>query len=104
MIYIAIDAPQGPSQFGGTIAAPIVGELFEAIAEDSKMIHIKERTWDEMPELKVLNLIGLSKDEIEEQLHEFKLIWHGDRQVILDQLPAPDEFAKPPYLIHLYTD
>lgn len=104
LIYIAIDAPQGPSQFGGTIAAPIVGELFEAIAEDSKMIHIKERTWDEMPELKVPNLIGLSKDEIEEQLHEFKLIWHGDGQKILDQLPAPDEFAKPPYLIHLYTD
>lgn len=24
LIYIAIDAPQGPSQFGGTIAAPIV--------------------------------------------------------------------------------
>ncbi len=104
LIYIAIDAPQGPSQFGGTIAAPIVGELFEAIAEDSKRIHIKERTWDEIPELKVPNLVGLSKDEIQEQLHEFKLIWHGDSQKILDQLPAPDELAKPPYLIHLYTD
>jgi len=104
LIYIAIDAPQGPSQFGGTIAAPIVGELFEAIAEDSPRIHEKELAWDDMPEKKVPLLVGQTKQDITQQLHEFKLIWHGDGTKIIDQLPKDGELAKPPYLIHLYTD
>ncbi|MBM7705325.1 hypothetical protein JOD03_000208 [Chryseomicrobium aureum] len=84
LIYIAIDGPKGPSQFGGTIAAPIVGELFEVLAKDSPRIHEKERSWDEMRELEVPNLIGQTKKEITPQLHQFNLIWHGDGDQVID--------------------
>lgn len=104
LIYVAIDAPTGPSQFGGTIAAPIVGELFEDIASDSPQIHFKELAWDEMPEKEVPSLIGLQKNTLIELEHEFKLIWHGDGDKIIDQLPKEGDLSRPPYQIHVYTD
>lgn len=104
LIYVAIDAPKGPSQFGGTMAAPIVGEMFEDIAEESEQVHVKKQAWNDLPEKEVPSLVGLSKQELITQLDDFTLVWHGSGTKIVEQLPQAGERSPAPYYIHVYTD
>lgn len=104
LVYVAIDAPEGSNQFGGTMAAPIVGELFEDIAEDAPALFDKKKSWNDVIEYTVPQLIGETKESVLPLDYPFQLIWHGDGKKVIDQLPKAGEPSRPPYTIHLYTD
>lgn len=104
LVYVAIDAPEGSNQFGGTMAAPIVGELFEDIAEDTPALFDKKKSWNDVIEYPVPQLIGETKESVLPLDYPFQLIWHGDGKKVIDQLPKAGEPSRPPYTIHLYTD
>ncbi|WP_203362223.1 stage V sporulation protein D [Bacillus sp. REN10] len=94
VIYTAIDNPKGTVQFGGTVAAPIVGKIME---DSLQVLNVKPREkqlekevkWDDPEIIKVPNLIGLSKKELSLQLENLKLEVLGSGQKVVQQAPMP---------------
>lgn len=66
VVYVAVDNPKGTTQFGGVVAAPIVGKIMEdslpvlGVQPRTGQIE-KELTWLDTPMIKVPNFVGLSK-------------------------------------------
>ncbi len=66
VVYVAVDNPKGTVQFGGVVAAPIVGNIMEdslrALGVKPRKQQIeKETTWLDVRYVEVPNLIGLTK-------------------------------------------
>lgn len=94
VIYIAVDNPKGTVQFGGVVAAPIVGKILEDSlhvlgVEQRKNQIEKERTWLDKRLIEVPDLIGLTKQELQQQLVDLKLEVEGKGDVVIRQAPAP---------------
>ncbi|TQR16472.1 penicillin-binding transpeptidase domain-containing protein [Psychrobacillus vulpis] len=105
IVYVAIDNPKHASQFGGVIAAPIVGQIIEDSLEvtgGGKQIE-KEYRWGDIPQVRVPNLVGVKKKEITEYMYPFSIIWHGDGEEILTQLPRENSLIPIDGKIHVYT-
>ncbi|WP_046179651.1 stage V sporulation protein D [Domibacillus tundrae] len=92
VIYTAIDNPKGTVQFGGTVAAPIVGKMMEDILP---LLHVpkqmnqieKEKTWNDPDLVSVPNLIGLSKEKLKEQLINIDIVIEGTGNTVASQSP-----------------
>ena len=77
VVYVAVDNPKGTVQFGGTVAAPIVGNIIE---DSMRVLKVtprknqieKETTWLDTPLVEVPNLIGLERKEIANQFFNSK--------------------------------
>ncbi|WAA10629.1 stage V sporulation protein D [Fervidibacillus albus] len=94
VIYVAVDHPKGTVQFGGTVAAPIVGKIIEdsmhVLDVDKRDDQIeKERTWLDRPIVEVPDLIGLEKKDIPNQYFQLKIEVEGSGNTIIDQAPEP---------------
>ena len=66
VVYVAVDNPKGTVQFGGTVAAPIVGNIIgdslRAMGVEPRKDQIeKELTWQDTPMIEVPDLVGLRK-------------------------------------------
>ena len=67
VVFLAVDNPKGTVQFGGTVAAPIVGDIIE---DSMRVLDVKPRkeqiekktTWLDTPIVEVPNLVGLRKE------------------------------------------
>jgi|SRR5690625_392630 len=92
VVLVAIDNPKNTIQFGGVVAAPIVGNIIE------NGLHIlnvplrkdgldKEYVWPEQPKVKVPKLIGKTKEDLLQDLSHFSIEEHGDGDYIIDQSP-----------------
>lgn len=105
IVYVAIDNPKHASQFGGVIAAPIVGQIIE----DSLQVKgggtqlEKEYRWGDIQQVRVPNLVGVKKKEITAYMYPFSIIWHGDGDEILSQLPKENSLIPIDGKIHVYT-
>ena len=96
--YICVERPKNCIQYGGTIAAPIVRNVFmDAI----KILDIKPQTnqiekvkayYDEEVDI-VPNYIGLERKQVNKKL--FNIVYHGEGNYIIDQLPKANEKIKP---------
>lgn len=92
VIYTAIDNPKGTVQFGGTVAAPIVGKMMEDIlpllnvSKQSNQIE-KEKTWSDPELIVVPDLVGLSKDQLKEQLVNVNIVVEGNGSTVVSQSP-----------------
>ena len=83
VVYVAVDNPKGTVQFGGTVAAPIVGNIIE---ESMRVLDVqprknqieKELTWPDTPLIEVPDLIGLEKKEITNQFFNLRLEVSGE--------------------------
>ena len=71
VVYLAIDNPKNTIQYGGVVAAPMVGEIFEQILpllnvkKDYKNQIEKELKWFiDTPYYNVPNFINLNKSKI----------------------------------------
>lgn len=94
VIYIAVDNPKGEQQFGGTIAAPIVGNMLEEIlpelgVEKSSNQLEKVYRWPELPTIDTPNYIGLSKDDLQKQEYNLVTEVNGDGSKVISQSPKP---------------
>ncbi|OES43697.1 stage V sporulation protein D [Domibacillus iocasae] len=92
VIYTAIDNPKGTVQFGGTVAAPIVGKMMEDILpllnvkKQTNQLE-KEKTWDDPDFVSMPNLIGLSKEKLKEQLINVNIVTEGTGDTVISQSP-----------------
>ncbi|GAB0167289.1 stage V sporulation protein D [Lysinibacillus sp. CTST325] len=109
VVYVAVDNPKKGTQFGGVIAAPIVGQIIEDVApfvgiEKSKEQLEKDYRWGDPITVKVPSFIGQTKDDIAKQQYPFRIEWHGEGTKIGNQLPEVDSVIKQDGTIHLYLE
>lgn len=92
VVYVAVDNPQG-IQFGGLIAAPIVKNIMSDTlrymnVEPSKDQLNKEYRYGETPIVEVPNLVGMTVQEIYEEMRsDFRLAKTGNGNVVINQIP-----------------
>ncbi len=92
VVLVAIDNPKNTIQFGGVVAAPIVGRV---IGDSLRTLNVpprkdeieKEYVWPEQPKVRVPDLVGLTKDDLIQDLSNFTIEVHGEGERILDQSP-----------------
>ncbi|OIJ09803.1 stage V sporulation protein D [Anaerobacillus arseniciselenatis] len=94
VIYVAIDNPKETVQFGGVVAAPIVGKIIgdslRAMGVEKREDQIeKERIWTDQPLVKVPDLVGLTRREINQAYYELRLDVSGEGDTVLAQSPDP---------------
>lgn len=109
VVYVAVDNPKGTVQFGGTVAAPIVGNIIE---DSMRVLDVKPRknqiekesTWLDTPLVEVPDLIGLEKKEIPNQYFNLRLEVSGSGEKIIKQAPDPGTKVKEGATIRVYLD
>ena len=107
VVLVAIDNPKNTIQFGGVVAAPIVGRIIE---DSLRNLNVpmrkegldKENEWPEEPKVEVPNVIGLTKDDMMHDLSNFNIEAHGEGDVIIDQSPEPGTKIKEGSKIRVY--
>lgn len=109
LVYVAVDSPKNSIQFGGVIAAPIVGRIIEEIApiagiEKREGQIEKEYRWGDPITHRVPDLTGMTKGMVARQLHTYRIEWHGEGDVIKYQMPVPDSLMSVDDIIHVYTE
>ncbi|MBE4908825.1 stage V sporulation protein D [Bacillus luteolus] len=108
VVYLAVDNPKNTLQFGGVVAAPIVGNIMEdslrALNVEPRKNQIeKEYTnWLDPKPVVVPNVVGLTKKEIQQQLLNLKLDISGEGDVIVEQAPEPGVKVKEGTTIRVY--
>ena len=107
VVYIAIDNPKHSLQFGGVIAAPIVGQIIEDSAPyigfEKRTIQIdKEYRWGDRLEARVPELVGEKKEVVMDLNEPFRIEWHGTGSIIESQLPEAGSKLSIDGTIHLY--
>ncbi|MDI2589382.1 MULTISPECIES: penicillin-binding transpeptidase domain-containing protein [unclassified Psychrobacillus] len=105
VVYVAIDNPKSSTVFGSTIAAPIVGQIIEDSLEvtgGGKQLE-KEYRWGDVEQVRVPNLVGIKKKEVTSYMYPFSIVWHGEGDEILTQLPKEDSLIPIDGTIHVYT-
>jgi stage V sporulation protein D (sporulation-specific penicillin-binding protein) len=94
VIYTAMDNPKG-LQFGGLIAAPLVGAMMEDIlpylgVEPRREQVPKKLQYPDVPYVDVPDLVGLTrKDILYSPYVDFNLAYSGAGEVIVNQAPKP---------------
>ncbi len=105
--YIAIDNAKGVTQYGGTVAAPIVKNvLTEAIdilnikkpsGASEKKYNIGDKKYITIPDV-----TGLSRSEASSKLKELKIEFAGDGDLVLYQSPKAGERILEGEVVRLY--
>lgn len=94
VVYVAIDNPKNTVQYGGVVAAPIAGKIIG----DSLMAMgvkkqtgglAKERRWPEPPIIKVPNLVGLNRQELQRSIYDLQIEAEGSGDTVVMQSPKP---------------
>ena len=109
VIYVAVDNPKGTVQFGGTVAAPIVGNIIEDSlrvlnVEPRKEQIEKEWTWPDTPLVEVPNLIGKSTKELYQMYINLQLEVNGRGDKVVMQSPDPGTKVKEGSTIRIYLE
>lgn len=94
VVYVAIDNPKNVSQFGGVVAAPIVGNI---IGDSLPVMGIekrkngleKEYRWPEQPLVEVPDLIGLEEKDLLDYYTQLAIDKVGSGTRIIEQAPEP---------------
>lgn len=94
VVYVAIDHPQTAIQFGGTVVAPIAGQI---IADSLTAMGVKPRTnglpkeqrYGDPITVKVPDLIGKSKSTIAQSYYDLKVLTSGRGDKVVRQSPKP---------------
>ncbi|MBU8877719.1 stage V sporulation protein D [Bacillus sp. FJAT-29790] len=109
VVYVAVDNPKGTVQFGGVVAAPIVGNIMEdslrAMGVKPRKNQIEKKlTWPDVPMIEVPDLVGISKQELGELFINLKIDASGNGDKVVKQTPQPGIKLKEGSTIRLYFD
>lgn len=109
VVYVAVDNPKGTVQFGGVVAAPIVGEIMgdslRAMGVKPRKDQIeKELTWMDSPMIEVPDMVGLTKKDLGELYLNLKIDANGTGNTVVEQTPQPGIKLKEGSTIRLYFD
>ncbi|AXF55476.1 stage V sporulation protein D [Salicibibacter kimchii] len=107
VVYVAIDNPKETVQFGGVVAAPIVGNV---IGDSLQAMNVprredqieKELTWSDVPYLEVPDVTGLTLRELHDANYPLNLEVSGEGEEIYRQSPAAGERVEEGSTIRLY--
>lgn len=107
VVYVAVDNPKDTLQFGGIVAAPIVGNIMEdslrALEVNKRKDQIeKEITWPNTPLIEVPDMVGLTKTEVQKYLVNLKVDASGEGSHVIDQAPEPGVKVEEGSTIRLY--
>lgn len=108
--YLAIDHPKNVVQYGGTVAAPLVGQILEQTLSYLKV----ERDYDnqieknlrwflDTPTYKVENYIGKKKKDIKNTSF-YNYVFYGEGDTVIYQSPDAGEKIKEGDSIMLYLE
>lgn len=92
VVYVAVDNPKDTAQFGGTVAAPIVGTI---IGDSLRAMDVEPREdglekkiqWPDKPKVEVPDLVGLDKGKLTEYQTNLSIETNGSGDKIIDQAP-----------------
>ena len=92
VVYVAIDNPKNTVQFGGVVAAPVVGNIIDdslqAMGVERRKEGLeKEYRWPEQPLVEVPDLIGLTKRDLMNYLTQLSIESVGTGDKIIEQAP-----------------
>ncbi|MCM3706150.1 MULTISPECIES: stage V sporulation protein D [Cytobacillus] len=109
VVYVAVDNPKGTVQFGGVVAAPIVGEIMgdslRAMGVKPRKNQIeKELTWMDSPMIEVPDMVGMTKKDLGELYLNLKIDASGTGNTVVKQSPQPGIKLKEGSTIRLYFD
>jgi stage V sporulation protein D (sporulation-specific penicillin-binding protein) len=107
VVYVAVDNPKGVTAFGGTVSAPIVGNILKdglsAMGIEPRKDQIEKKIkWPDTPLLKLPDFVGLTKSELQEQLINLTIDASGEGDVVVRQSPEPGTKVKEGSKIRLY--
>ncbi|WP_413380009.1 stage V sporulation protein D [Alkalihalobacillus sp. 1P02AB] len=107
VVYVAIDNPKDTIQYGGQVAAPIVGTIIgdslRAMGVEKRSDQIeKELTWPDEPLVEVPDMIGRSRREVHESYYELQVDASGEGTYVVTQSPQAGEKVKAGSTIRLY--
>lgn len=107
VVYVAIDNPRNTVQFGGVVAAPIVGRVIDdslsVMGVDRRTDGItKEYLWPEEPLVEVPDLTGHSTQELSEYMMDLAVDVNGAGNVIIDQEPAAGSMVQSGSVIRIF--
>lgn len=93
ILYVGVDNPKGVTQYGGTVAAPIVRNVFLSAIDifdlkPSKEYLEKEYNWNDIKYAKVPNVKNLTLKEAKKELQKFKVEVKGTGDKVIYQSPA----------------
>jgi stage V sporulation protein D (sporulation-specific penicillin-binding protein) len=106
VVYVAVDNPKG-IQFGGVVAAPIVGRI---IGDSLRFMKVPKRNNQIPPEENAMytpivpapNLIGQEIDKIKNSLYTTPIESFGHGKFVISQIPRPGERVKKGSSIRIY--
>src|SRR5699024_8977267 len=107
VVYVAIDNPKGTVQFGGVVAAPIVG----TVIEDSLRGRGRDEREDGMereigrpehPKVEVPDLVGAETDDLIHYMTNLSIETSGEGTKILQQSPSPGTMVEEGSTIRIY--
>lgn len=109
IVYVAVDNPKGAIQFGSQVSAPIVGNIMKDSlpvlgVQPRKNQMEKKLTILDTPLVKVPDLVGLTKAELQEQMVNLKIDASGKGDVVVRQSPDAGTKVKAGSAIRLYFD
>lgn len=108
VIYVAVDNPKGTIQFGGTVAAPIVGNIIgdslRAMGIEPRKGQVEKvrRNWTDPVMVEVPNVVGMSKKDIQEIFVNLKIDASGEGDSVISQTPQGGVKLKEGSTIRLY--
>src|SRR5699024_10855432 len=107
VVYVAIDNPKDTLQFGGVVAAPIVGTIIgdslRAMGVEPREDGLeKEGDWPEQPKVEVPDLIGLKKKDVTEYMTNLSIEVEGSGDHIIDQEPKAGSKVEEGAKIRIY--
>ena len=107
VVYVAVDNPKGTIQFGGVVAAPIVGNimkdaLIQLNVKPRKGGLEKEKAWNDPVMVAIPDLTGLSIEELRTQLVSLNLDIAGKGDKVVKQSPEPGTKVKEGSTIRIY--
>ncbi|WP_026700139.1 stage V sporulation protein D [Salibacterium aidingense] len=109
VVYTAIDNPKDTLQFGGIVAAPIVGNIISdslsvmGVEKQQDQLE-KERNWDDEVLVETPDVTGKSLKELHEAYYPFQIEKEGEGNVVIAQSPKAGEKIREGGTIRLYLD
>ena len=109
VIYVAIDNPKGVTQYGGTVAAPIVRNILLSATdilniEPRKEYMNKKYNWNDIKYVKIKDVVGMSINDAKKALKGFNIEVSGEGDKVILMSPSAGTSIKESSTVWLYLN